>query len=109
MRIGSLQKRLTLQSESLVPDGAGGNAASWVTLATIWAELIPDTGGQAVASNFDRRITHTIRMRNPQSVAVKTGMRLVGGSRIFTIRAVVNDGERNRWLEIHAEEDGLLG
>jgi SPP1 family predicted phage head-tail adaptor len=109
MRIGSLRKRLTLQGESLVPDGSGGHAASWDTLATVWAEIQPASGSGPLAANFDRRITHVIRLRFQQGVEVKTGMRLLDGNRIYAIRAVVNADERNRWLDAHAEEGGTLG
>jgi SPP1 family predicted phage head-tail adaptor len=110
MSVGALRKRLTLQSESLAPDGAGGSMAVWTTLATVWGELEPVTGsGTVVVSGFDKRITHTIKLRYRSDITIATGMRLLFGSRIFTIRSAVNLDETNRWIEVQAEENGLLG
>jgi SPP1 family predicted phage head-tail adaptor len=110
MRIGALRKQLTLQRESLAPDGAGGSMAVWTTLATVWGEIVPVTGMPSViVSGFDRRITHTITVRWSGDMTMITGMRLLDGNRIFTIRAVTNVDNRDRWLEIMAEEGGVLG
>lgn len=106
MRIGSLRKRLTLQSAGLLPDGSG---TVWTTLVTVWGEMIPVSGNAAVVAGVsDRRITHTIRLRWPPDVTVETGMRLLLGPRAFTIRSVVNREEANRWLEVMVEEGGAL-
>lgn len=108
MRIGALRKRLALQSETLASDGNGGLAASWTTVASVWAEIMPISNKQVVSvSGVNGRITHKIIIR--YRADVKTGMRFVQGSRIFTIRLVSTSDEVNRWLEIMAEEGGQLG
>ena len=108
MQIGILRKQLTLQGESLVADGSGGHAANWTTVATVWGDVKPTIGVDAViVRNFDKRITHVITLRYRSDIT--TGMRLLDGSRILLIRGVVNLDEKNRWLQLLVEEGGLLG
>src|SRR5574344_1193291 len=108
MRIGSLRKRLALQSETLVADGNGGQVASWTTIGNVWAEIVSINDRQAVSvSGANGRITHKIILRHRADV--KSGMRFVLGSRIFTIRKGSVDDEAGKWLEVMAEEGGLLG
>ena len=107
--LGALRKRLTLQVESLGLDGAGGVMANWTTLATLWGQLAPVTGAASVVvGGFEKRITHAITVRWRSDVTIATGMRLLLGSRVFTIRSVVNEDEANRWWTIQAEEGGTL-
>ena len=108
MRLGALRKRLTLQSESFVADGSGGNMAEWATVAVLWGEILPLSSTGALSAQSDRRPTHNIRIRCCPALGVTTGMRLVDGSRIFSIRSIVNADERNRWLDLLTEEGGLL-
>lgn len=107
MRIGALRKRLALQSETLVVDENGGQIASWADVATVWAELSPISNKQVTAADVRGRITHEIIMRYRDDI--KTGMRFLLGSRIFTIRFVSVSDEKNQWLDIMAEEGGQLG
>ncbi|MDD3289078.1 MAG: phage head closure protein [Alphaproteobacteria bacterium] len=94
MRIGNLDKRLTLQSESF-----SGSAAVWATIGSVWAEIKP-AGGSA------EHITHKIIVRYRSDVA--TGMRLILGDRVFTVRSIIRPDESGRWLELMVEEGGLL-
>jgi SPP1 family predicted phage head-tail adaptor len=107
MATGNLNKRMTLQKETLVPDGSGGKKGSWIDIAPLWAELIPiATDTVVVVSNYNRRLTHKIVLRYREDIS--TGMRLVFGSRSFVVRAIVDRDEKNEWLDLWAEEGGLL-
>ena len=108
MTAGALRKRLTLQSESVTPDGSGGYAGNWTAIATLWGEITPSTRYYDY-TNSERRVTHSIRVRYRNDVNISTGMRLVYGSRAFTIRYIVIEEEKKRWLELLVEEGGLLG
>jgi SPP1 family predicted phage head-tail adaptor len=74
----------------------------------MWGEVVPVSGASAVATNYDRRFTHVIRLRYRADVTVVTGMRLVDGERVYNIRFVTNKEERSRWVDILAEEGGVL-
>lgn len=106
MSIGALRKNLALQAESVVSDGSGGITTGWTTLATVWGQVEPVTAPIHVGT--EGRTTHKITLRWRSDITVTTGMRLVMGSRIFTIRAVINTDEANRWWELQTEEGGTL-
>ena len=98
-----LKQRVTIEQQSLTPDGLGGATRSWSTLATVWAEVVPMSGREALfAFRLESPVTHRVTMR--YRADVKADMRLNYESRILTIRAVINRGEENRYLEILAEE-----
>ncbi|HCX68352.1 MAG TPA: head-tail adaptor protein, partial [Rhodobiaceae bacterium] len=42
--IGEMRERVTLQSPSRTPDGAGGAEVTWTSGATVWAK-VEDRGG----------------------------------------------------------------
>lgn len=101
--IGPLRQRLYLQQESLGADTGGGGALSWTTIATLWAAVEPFSGKEALqAGRISGSITHRIRLRYDSSVT--TAMRFLWGSRVFNIRDIRNINERNRVMEILAEE-----
>lgn len=98
-----MQQRLTLQSASVVADGAGGIVTSWTTIATVWGALRPLPITQSWAQQTDeKRVTHNLRLRWRNNIA--TGMRLQLGTRNFLIHALVNQDESGRWLDALVEE-----
>jgi len=44
LRIGTLRKRLLLQSRSTAQDSSGGQSVTWTDVATVWGEIQPLTG-----------------------------------------------------------------
>ncbi len=109
MTIGTLRKRVVLQEEQRTPDGAGGYALSWASVATVWAEITPVSGHEVVASaGIEGHATHKVRMRWRDDLSLHSGMRLLHGSRTFNIRYVLNVHEANRWALILAEEGCAL-
>jgi head-tail adaptor len=56
--------RLTLEDEQRVSDGAGGYTKTWVTVASVWAELRPGGGGEGIeVGRFAGRLSHTVTPR----------------------------------------------
>lgn len=106
IRIGDLRHRLVLEAVSRVDDGAGGADETWATVAELWAGLIPLSGIENdVADQLTGRVTHEIWVR--YRTGVKPAMRFRSGNRIFEIRAVIDAGERRRFLRCLAEERNL--
>jgi len=103
MTIGSLRKRITVQAETQVPDGAGGYALGWGDVLTAWAEIAPLSGREVFAAgHLEGHVTHKITMRYQSGIT--TDMRVSFNGRLFNIRAVMNVDESNRWLELVVEE-----
>lgn len=104
--IGRLRHRLILESASRTPDGGGGAAETWTTVAQVWGRVEP-TGGTEIADadGLAGRISHAITLR--YRAGVTPAMRLVSGSRRFEIMAVIDIDERNRWLKCLCVEHDL--
>lgn len=106
IRIGDLRHRLVLEEVSRVDDGSGGSDETWLAVTELWAGLRPMTGQEREAADqIAGRVTHEIWVRH--RTGVKPRMRFRYGARVFEIRAVIDAGERRRFLKCLAEERDL--
>jgi len=104
--IGDLRQRMSLEQVARVDDGGGGAAESWAAVATLWAALLPVSGGEdVVADGLEGRATHEIWIR--YRAGVVPAMRFTKGARIFEILSVIDVDERHRWLKVLCEERQL--
>ncbi len=95
---GALRHRVTIQRPSTTKDRLGGPTRTWIPVATLWADIQPLSGREAVIANrLSAQITHQITVRyqpvfdNPQQVSQ---MRVLYRSRIFNIHSALNDDEQ---------------
>ncbi len=106
LRIGELRHRLTIQAERAASDGGGGLSDPWadpVTVATVWGKVEPLTGGERLhALQIEGRLSHRIVIRHRSGITA--AMRVVFGTRVFNIRAVIDTDERGRFLELLCDE-----
>ncbi len=101
--IGALRHRVTLQSGARVPDAGGGAEIVWTDIATLWASLKGIAGNERdAADRLDARAKYRLRLRHREDV--KPGMRFVAGSRIYTIKAALDEDGDRRWLSCVCEE-----
>ncbi len=109
MRIGELRKQVAIQQEQPTPDGAGGYALTWTTLATTWADISPISGTEVFTSgHLEGHVTHKVTMRWRSDITITSDMRLLYNNRIFNILTVMNNDERNRFAELLVEEGGAV-
>jgi SPP1 family predicted phage head-tail adaptor len=95
--IGAMRQRVTLQSLSLVADGAGGNLTGWTDTATLFANITPLTGAAKVqAEQRVSEVTHRVLVR--AGLAVSAGQRLVWRGTTLNIQAVFNLAARDKIL-----------
>jgi SPP1 family predicted phage head-tail adaptor len=100
---GALRHRMRLERLSGVPDSGGGMIATWELVAEVWASLRPlDASERVEADSLAQTITHEIWLRYRSDVTAAD--RLVFGGRNFELRAVIDDGERHRFLKCLAVE-----
>jgi SPP1 family predicted phage head-tail adaptor len=105
MKTGTLRQRVSLQAEQRTSDTAGGYALAWTTLATVWANIKPITGKEVLAAGrLETRITHKITVRWRKDLTITPDMRALVHDRVFSIRAVINENESNRWATLLVEE-----
>ncbi len=106
VRLGELRHRLIIQAERATGDGGGGQSGPWadpVTVATVWGRVEPLTGGERLrALRLEGRLSHRVVIRH--RAGITPAMRIVFGSRVFNIRAVIDREERDRFLELLCEE-----
>ena len=101
-----LRHRLTLEQLSRVADEGGGFTESWVTVATLSADLRPIEGDERYeADRLAGRNTHQVSLRHRAGVA--PAMRFRKGTRIFHIVSAIDVEERKRWLTCLCEEREL--
>ena len=102
---GSMREQITLQTEARAADGGGGYTQSFTTNYTVYASVKPVSGNEQYQQG---QITDTqqyefvIRYRSDKTVTPKN--RILWGSRVFQIKSVINDMERNKYLVITAAE-----
>jgi SPP1 family predicted phage head-tail adaptor len=102
--IGQLRKRLELQTITETADGGGGFTETWTKVTIIWGSIKPlDARERLRAMVLETPITHKIMLRYRTDITTKS--RLLFGTRIFNVREVINIDERNKYLEILAEEN----
>jgi len=106
IRACDLRHRVVLEAEAPTPDGGGGQGDPWAAataVANLRACITPLSGHERLhAQQLEAGVTHRILLRYRPGVTAKQRLRF--GDRVFNIRAVIDVEERNRWLEILAEE-----
>lgn len=92
MKAGQLRHRVALQDRVSTVDEIGQPSSSWLTTATVWADVRYLSGLSAIKSGADVSVSKcSIRMRQR---AVNAGQRIVYGNEVFEIDAVLPDGKR---------------
>jgi SPP1 family predicted phage head-tail adaptor len=111
MSVGKMQHSLQLQSKSTSADGGGGNGGTFSTFATTFGRIQAEGGGERFFGDQNEgRTTHkiTIRFRRDLTTAhrILYAYTADGSSytRTFNIRRIENKDERDKYLEILADE-----
>ena len=103
MRIGDLNKRITLQYQTKTPDGMGGFTVVWVDAASVWAAIWPVSASETIqAAQATMTITHRIRIR--YRAVLKAGWRISYAGRFFNIVSIIDPNMAHRWLDVMCKE-----
>ncbi len=106
-----LDRLLTLETPTRVPDGAGGFAVTWASLGTLWAEVTPGSGKDAAGEEVIlSSVPYRITVRGaPIGTASRPlpDQRFRDGLRVFTILAVTERGRLAKHLVCFAREEVL--
>jgi SPP1 family predicted phage head-tail adaptor len=97
--IGDLRHLVAIKAPTRTGDGGGGAAVTWTLVAEAWAAIRPRKGAEVV--DADRQwgsVSHEIWLRARPGITA--AMRVELGARRFDIRAVLEVGDRRRWLRL---------
>lgn len=93
---GSLRHKVQLQDEQITQDANTGEMKkSWVTVASLWSEIVPMSGREfmaAAAEQSEVRGRIVIRYRED----VDASMRIVYRGKVYAIHAVLPDAESGK-------------
>ena len=104
VRAGTLRFKVIIQSQTTSTDGYGEPSNTWASGNSVWANIEPLSGaerdvGEGLTGIVDTRIT----IRYDSTATPKK--RLLFGSRIFGIEAVINHGERDDYMTLFCQEE----
>lgn len=100
-----LTQRITIEQPATTADGQGGQSISWQTLATVWAEVLPQRSGgdeRVMGEQLQAKVTHRVTIRYRDDVLPKH--RISHAGKHYNIRSIRNVQSANVLLEIEAEE-----
>lgn len=100
---GKLRHKVRVMQESRTPDGQGGYVKVWEEFKSLQSFIKPVAGYESFL--FDKtsgKITHKIYARFTSGL--NASMRIYYRDRVFRVVAILNVEERDRWIEIQAEE-----
>jgi len=101
--IGDLRHQVLLQRYALLQDALDEPIETWATISTAWAKISPVTGQEFFAADqLNSSVDHKITVRYIAGLSPKD--RVLFGTRIFNIEAILDTDERRRYLTLMASE-----
>lgn len=99
---GGLRHLVLIQQRSTSHDAAGGQVETWTTIRSPWAKIMlaGTPKEQFQAGGFSAQVGYTISTRWLASPIVLPGMRVLFGTHVYLIQAVVNVDQRNILMEL---------
>lgn len=93
MKAGDLRNRITIQAQSNVQDETGQMLTTWTAIAQVWASIKHVSGISAIKAGMDTSsVKASIRIRHRSGI--NAGMRVLHGATVYSIEAVIPDGQR---------------
>lgn len=102
---GAMRTLLSLQEATPLPDGAGGHTLEWNELASVFGCIEPMSAlSRFGADQPIETVTHAVTMRSRDDV--RSGMRLVAGTRVLAIVTVHDPDGTGRYTLCRTLEEG---
>ncbi|MCU0904620.1 MAG: head-tail adaptor protein [Tabrizicola sp.] len=109
MNAPHLNRALLLEAVVRTPDGAGGFTEAWVVQGTLWAEVLPGSGGDTLGEErLLSAVPYRITVRGApvgSGSRPKAGQRFREGTRLFLIQAVTERDQFGRYLTCFSREE----
>ena len=104
MNIGRLNKRVTIQERTTIPNELGEPVVTWVNVATDIAAAVEPLQGRELFAAQQTQSEVTIRVRIRYRAGIKTAMRVLYGARTLDIQSVIDPLERHAELQLMCAE-----
>jgi SPP1 family predicted phage head-tail adaptor len=102
MQIGRLNRRVVIQYLVDGQDEAGQPVQNWLPLATVWADIRHLSGVESIKAGGEASVVKaSIRIR--WRTDVTPAMRVVHGSTVYQIKAVLPDEESRERVDLLCE------
>jgi SPP1 family predicted phage head-tail adaptor len=102
MQIGRLNRRVVIQYLVDGQDEAGQPVQNWLPLATVWADIRHLSGVESIKAGGEASVVKaSIRIR--WRTDVTPAMRVVHGSTVYQIKAVLPDEESHERVDLLCE------
>lgn len=98
MDAGKRDKRITIKSPSAAQAADGQMVNTWATFAIVWASIKHQSGASAIKSDGDTSSVK-VSIRILRLAGVNAGMRVVHGTTVYAIEAVLPD-EKNIHMDL---------
>lgn len=103
MDIGSLNKRLTIRTNTPATDDGGGLVDSFANDVTVWGSVKPLRGAERQrAMAVDASISHMVRIR--YNSRLDSADQITYNSRTFRVSTPINVDEASRVAEVMVSE-----
>ena len=100
---GELRERVSIQMRTQAKTAHGSMANTWVTLATVWAGVVPVGGSEFQDANAQvSQVTHKVRIR--YFAGLSAAMRFLYRGRTLNILKVINLEERKIMQDVDCKE-----
>lgn len=100
MDAGKLDSRLTLRRRSTGRDAAGQPLNTWLTVASVWANIKYLTGTAAIKADRTTGMA-SVSIRIRWRADVSTGMHAAYGATVYEIKSALPQGKE--WLDLVCE------
>lgn len=107
MLAGKLRSRVIIQVRSTGADDAGQPVTTWQDYTTVWADIRLLSGLETIRADQGASITKaSIRIRYTAALAagITPAMRVVEGTTVYQITAVLPDVARHVYIDLPCEQ-----
>ena len=103
MRAGRMRHRLTIQTVTETQNAVGELTRVWAEAVTVWGQVRPLSGKETLTGEqITADVSHRVFVRYNENIAATA--RILWGTRVFEINAVLNADEIDRSMELLCKE-----
>lgn len=110
MRGPALRRKLVLERQARISDGAGGAQVTWQEVAALWAEVTPVSGRRlAGEERVSSVVAYRVTLRAtalPEAEMPRAGDRFRMGDRRLLVLSAALAEAAGRYLQCNCQEEG---